>query len=302
MSTDSKKVEPRQVVKKVFKIVSDVVVVAFVIFAVFGMIVTFTSKKDEDGAMTFMGMQMRVVISESMERCDATDVSGYEIKDIPLGSMIFIATAPDPEDTVATENWYASIKKGDVLTFKYVYDQQVTITHRVTDIVKNQKGGYSIYLEGDNKESDADTLTQKINTEDWNSPNYIIGKVVGQSRVIGFLTTALQKPIGIVCIVILPAAAVAIWELVKIIRIFGADKTEKSVAQQNEVEELKRKLAMLEAAQLGGGATPVATEAPSAEADSSPPVGDATEPVGGPTETVEKTTEQNNSVTNGEEP
>ena len=60
--------------------------------------------------------------------------------------------------------------------------------------------------------------------------------------------------------------------------------------------------AMLEAAQLGGGATPVATAAPSAEADSSPPVGDATEPIGGPTETVEKTTEQNNSVTNGEEP
>ena len=47
------------------------------------------------------------------------------------------------------DNWalrgaaYANIKKGDVLTFRYVYDRQVTITHRVIeDPEKKETGGY----------------------------------------------------------------------------------------------------------------------------------------------------------------
>ena len=68
-----------------------------------------------DGAVNFFGYEMRTVLSDSMEKCDETDVSGFEIKDIPVKSLVFTETVPTGE---AAEEWYANLKVGDVLTFK----------------------------------------------------------------------------------------------------------------------------------------------------------------------------------------
>lgn len=241
--------EKQKVLKRAVKIAIDVIIYLFIAVCLLAIVLVVTSKKDPDGTSTIFGRQMRFVKSPSMEKCEATDVSNYEIKDIPLRSMVFIETVP--EDKAEADAWYASLKVGDVLTFKYVYVGQETITHRITSITPKETGGYIISLEGDNKNSEEGVLTQVIDTSLENSTNYVIGKVTGQNYPFGVLVSTLKSPVGIVCIIILPALAIIILEVIKIINVFGAERKKKDreekESQQNELDELRKRLAELEA-------------------------------------------------------
>ena len=235
--------------KKVWSIVSNVLLYLFIAICLIGVLLTITAKKDEDGTATIFGMQMRLVISPSMEKCDATDVSDFEIKDIPVNSMVFIEVVPT--DPTEAEKWYDELEVGDVLTFKYVYTRQETITHRITNKTEKPTGGYIIELTGDNKNSDSQTLTQIIDTSNSNSPEYIIGKVTGQSYILGLFISVLKSPLGLILIVILPSLVIMIFEIVKVVKIVTAEKRQKEQEekeqQQNELDELRRRLAELEA-------------------------------------------------------
>lgn len=238
--------------KKAVKIVLDVILYLFLAVCLFGVIVTIASKKDADGTANIFGRQVRFVQSSSMEKCDQTDVSDFKIKDIPVKSLVFIKTVPKDDDKAA--EWYASLKAGDVLTFKYVYGKQETITHRIVDISPKEDGsGYIITLEGDNKAADGGNLTQTIDTSLTDSPNYVIGKVTATSYFLGLFAYALKTPVGIVCIIIIPCFIVIAFEVIRIVSVIHDDKNkadkEKEEAQKNELEELKRKLAALEGAE-----------------------------------------------------
>ncbi len=233
--------------RKIFGVIRTIVIYLFFAFCLASLAIAVTSKKDTDGTVTVFGRQMRIVVSPSMEKCEATDVSGYEIKDIRVKSMVFIETVPT-EEKAATE-WYGKLKAGDVLTFKYVYARQETITHRITEITEKPAGGYVIKLEGDNKNSDTETLAQTIDTSLADSPNYVVGKVTGQSYVLGLLITALKSPVGLVCIVIVPCSIIVIFEIVRIVGAVTEEKKKKQLEQQaekdRELEELRRRLAEL---------------------------------------------------------
>ena len=241
--------EKPQMAKKVCQITANVLLYAFIAVCLLGVVLSVSAKKESDGTATIFGRQMRFVLSASMAKCDQTDVSQFEIKDIPARSMIFIEVAP--KDTAELDEWYASLKVGDVLTFKYVYIRQETITHRITAIEKKETGGYLISLEGDNKNENSETLSQVIDTSIPNNPNYVIGKVTGQSYALGLFVNVLRSPAGLVCIVIIPSLIIVILEILKIIRLFGADKRkrelEEQARQKNELDELKKRLAELEA-------------------------------------------------------
>lgn len=262
--------EKTQTVKKVGRIAANILLYVFIAVCLFSVILAISSKKDADGTATIFGVQMRSVLSPSMEKCDATDVSGYEIKDIPTGSMVFIEVVPENPDEAA--KWYAALKVGDVLTFKYVYVKQETITHRITDIRQNADGGYTIRLEGDNKNSDGEALTQTITTSASNSPNYIIGKVTGQSYLLGLFVKTMKSPAGLICIVMIPSLIIVILEILKIIKLLGADKKRKEQEEKartaNELDELRRRLAEYET----GNPTPTPT--PEVVTDVSPGTGE----------------------------
>ena len=119
--------------KKISSIVLSVLMYVFIAICLVTVFITVSSKKDTDGAAEIFGYQMRVVTSDSMAKSEYTDVSNFKIKDIPIRSMIFIDTVPD--DPEKADEWYRDLKVGDVLTFRYVYTTQVTITHRITSIV-----------------------------------------------------------------------------------------------------------------------------------------------------------------------
>lgn len=245
-------------IKKIGKITLNVLFYLFIALALFAIIVSVTSKKDSDGAAIIFGYEMRFVQSDSMGACEQTDVSGYPIKSIPVKSMIFVEVVP--EEKQAAQEWYSNLKKGDVLTFRYVYAKQETITHRIVEEpVLNERGGYTIVLEGDNKAgTDFIVGQQVIDTSLEDSPNYVIGKVVGQNYALGLLIYAVKSPVGIVCLIIFPCLIIIIYEVIKIASAIGMSKKEKDAKKleaetkkleeaQSELEMLKKRLEMLEA-------------------------------------------------------
>lgn len=245
---NSETTQKKSALFKALRIIGDVLLFILIAFALFSLVVSISSKKDSDGTATMFGYQLRFVRSNSMEQCEQTDVSGYQIKSIPVKSCIFVQVAPDTDEERA--EWYKQLKVGDVLTFKYVHTKQETITHRIVDIREKESGGYLIALEGDNKNSDTDLLQQTIDTSLTDSPNFIIGKVTGQSYFLGLVIYAFKEPVGIICLVIIPCIIVIGFEVVRIVKVLGKDKKqrikEKEQTQANEIEELKRQLALLQ--------------------------------------------------------
>lgn len=242
------KKEKNSKARKVLRVVTDIFLFIVVALALFVLAISLTTKKDSDGAATVFGYQLRFVLSDSMAKCDETDVSGFEIKSIPVKSCVFVKVVPDGE--AEREEWYRSLKEGDVLTFKYVYTRQETITHRIVEIEEKATGGRIITLAGDNKASESGVMKQVIDTSDVDSPNYIVGKVVGQSYVLGLLVYAFKSPVGIVCLVIVPSLIVIAFEIARIVKTVNEDKKEKIQAQRerdrSEIEDLKRQLVLLQ--------------------------------------------------------
>lgn len=271
---EKKQIDAKQMAKKIAKIVGNVLFYAVILITLAGVLLTITAKKDADGTATVFGMQMRFVLSPSMEKNDATDVSNFEIQDIPTKSVIFVEVVPD--DPKEAEKWYSELAVGDVLTFKYVYVTQETITHRITSIEPKETGGYIIELEGDNKSENSDTLSQTIDTSKTDSPNYVIGKVVGQNYPLGLFVNLLKNPAVLICGVILPAVGIIIYEVIKLTNLFGAEKKKKEEEekekQKSELDELRRKLAELEAANNKSEVapepnTPVSDDTPDKDSD-----------------------------------
>lgn len=229
-------------IKKIFKITSDILLYCFIFLGLITIIITLSSKKDIDGATNIFNYQLRLVITDSMAKCSETNVSKYKIKSIPKNSLVLIKKIED--------NDYKKIKEGDVLTFRYLYTEQVTITHRVKSIVEKDTGGYIIELVGDNKTGESELLVQTIDTSIEESPNYIIGEVVYTSIIIGFILNMLKSSLGIVFIIIIPSFIIILLEVIKIINITIIEKRKLAERKANEKEqeilELKKKLKEME--------------------------------------------------------
>jgi ABC-type multidrug transport system fused ATPase/permease subunit len=240
----------RTMMKKISRIVLNVLMYAFLAICILTLLLTLFSKRDADGAAEVFGYQMRVVVSNSMGKCDETDVSQYRIKSIPIHSLIFVKVMPD--DPAEADEWYRSLKTGDVLTFRYVYTNQVTITHRITSITEKETGGFVIALEGDNKSAGTEQMYQTIDTSIPNNTNYVIGKVTGQAYLLGLLISFLSTKLGLVLAIMLPCLVIILLELRKIFRVMNADKKQQEQEEkertENELQELRRRLAELESA------------------------------------------------------
>ena len=203
-------------------IIRDIIIFVFLLVCIFSVFVTVLSRKDADGAAEVFGYQMRVVTSDSMAACEHTDVSAYKIKDIPVRSMVFVEVMP--KTPAEADAFYRSLQVGDVLTFRYVYTTQITITHRITSITEKETGGFIIELAGDNKNSEDANLTQVIDTSVPNNTNYVIGKVVGSSYLLGSFMNFLKQPAGIVLCIIVPCFIIIMLEVIKIVKVLEEDK------------------------------------------------------------------------------
>lgn len=236
--------------EKILSLFLNVFISLFLVISLILLFFAIVSKKSSDGGIKIFNHQIRIVISPSMEKNDETydQIKKYKIKDIKTKSLVLIKCMPEENQ----DNWYENINKGDVLTFKYTYDnKQETITHRVVSCEKNQdRDGYTIILIGDNKSENAIASVQEIDTSIENNTNYVIGKVVGKSYIIGVLLYSLKQPIGIALLVIVPSILIIIFEIIKIVNYLNEEKKKKLIEEQDkqleEIELLKKKIAELE--------------------------------------------------------
>lgn len=213
------KIKTEKKLNKALNIVANAFVYVFCALCLLLLLFTVFSKRDEDGAVKLFGYEMRVVLSGSMEKHEGAQLSDYKIKDIKTGSMVFVQLVPN--DVAKAEEWYAGIKVGDVLTFRYlVAMRQQTITHRVIDI-QPKTGGYLITLRGDNS---SDGGVQVIDTSDEASPNYVIGKVTGKNYLFGWFAYSLKRPMGLAMLIIIPCTIITIWQVVRIVNLIKLKK------------------------------------------------------------------------------
>ena len=244
---ESVKDKNKSILKIVFNVIIDILLVLFIACAAFVLVINITSKKDSDGTATIFNTQLRLVASDSMAQCDETDVSKFEIKSIPIKSCVFVETIPT--DETKKQEWLSNIKVGDVLTFRYTYTKQETITHRVVSI-EPKTGGYIFTLAGDNKSSDSGVLKQVIDTTLVDSPNYIVGKVKGQSYFLGLIIYALRSTWGTVFFIVIPCLIIITVSVVRIVKVIMVEKKEKSLeqvkSQSQEIEELRKQIELLQ--------------------------------------------------------
>ena len=266
VAQDGKKTSSK--LSKALGIAVDVILYLFLAICLFALIISLVSKKDPDGAVNLFGREMRLVVSQSMEKSEYSrkDIEQYEIKDLKLRSMVFIERVPDDEEEA--KEWYSRLAVGDVLTFRYVIgSSQQTITHRIIEITPKE-GGYVIQLQGDNRGESGDVSTQTIDTSESGETafNYVIGKVTGSSTVLGYIVYGIKQPIGTALIVIVPCCIIIIWHVIRIISVVSEDRKKKAAAeleaakklaeqqaeerekQAAELEEMKRRLAVFEGA------------------------------------------------------
>ena len=254
--------------RKAVTIVFDVILYLFLAFAVFVLVLSLVSARN-NGASNLFGYEMRIVVSDSMEKSEySVDVSQYDSKEIKVKSMVFIERVP--EDAGKANDWYASLKVGDVLTFAFVSSvTQDVITHRITSI-ETTDNGYRITLQGDNRAKEDAVVSQQTiytspadYTSDNDKYNYVIGKVVGQSLVLGGIVYGVSQPVGVALIVILPCSLIIVWQIFRVVNVVNEDRKRKAAERQKEqseqqaleLEELKRKIAELEQSKQNGGKT-----------------------------------------------
>jgi hypothetical protein len=151
--------------------------------------------------------------------------------------MIFIELVPEDKDKA--NEWYKNLKEGDVLTFQYT--GMGVVTHRIIEIEPNSTGGYEIDLMGDNRGDDGTAGVQTIITNNADSTNRVIGKVVGQSVFLGKAVTIIRKPVGAIFVILVPCLLIVIVEVVKIIVVLTEDKRAKKKAQKEERKALEEK-------------------------------------------------------------
>jgi len=221
--------------KKVFRVLLDVLAWVLLIFAVIITLLVFASNKN-NGISSIMGRMPMTVQSDSM------------LPTMKTGDLIIVK-----------ETDLYSLKEGDVITFYSIVEgRRILVTHRIVK-VNDEAGNRSFVTRGDNNPVDDETPAYASD---------IVGKwtgmrIKGGGKVLDFLQT---KKGFFICILI-PLAIFFLFELYKfIVALIEAKKPEIS---EEEEEEIKRKAVeeYLAAQKKEGTNTEAETEAASTEAE-----------------------------------
>ena len=239
-------------IKKILGIVEWVLIAILLVFDIFVITTRFTSRTNGD-TFSFFGTQTRIVLTGSMEGSDSYYASHpeYEIKALPVNTAVFIQEKPKDQEKL--DQFYASLKVGDVITFNYAGTKPVT--HRIIKTI-NVEHDYTFVCSGDalidNKSLPA-TQTLTVNAYGEAKSNMqIVGKVKGSSKFVGFLVVniAYKKWVMFVFI-ILPCFLVSLYFILSAIFASRKEKREQMMLEkQNEVDRLKQELEELKTKQM----------------------------------------------------
>ena len=122
------------------------------------------------------------------------------------------------------------IKVGDIITFisSSASSKGMTITHRVIEISEDENGNKTFKTKGDNNTSPDPKPAVFEN---------IIGKVIFKIPQLGRLQSILTTKGGWLILVVIPAFIIILYDILKLIRLYGAEKSIEEVNKQ----DLKKK-------------------------------------------------------------
>ncbi len=245
--------------KKVGKILSNVVIVIILVFSIAMTVMVISSTKDDSGLPNLFGKAIFNVLTDSM----------LSDEGFPEGSLIVVNLTKDDEDI--------EYKVGDVVTFWRYYENEAYLeTHRIVEDTytdyKNEivdgiwvHGGVPYYVTKGDNTPDID-LNQDLSI-DYLSKDRIVAKWDG--TVIPHLGTVmkfLQSQLGFMLCVVIPTAIFFFFELFKFISALMDAKKEKAVAAVKDAEEEIKQRLMAElgasVAATNAAAAPPAPEKP----------------------------------------
>ena len=208
--------------KKTFKIIGNVIIWIFVVFAVLITILVFASQSNGNLPSLF-GKATITIESPSMEPT------------IKTGDMIISKILTDEEKR--------NLEVGDVVTFYGDLNQDGTeemYTHRIVEVLGKNNGGYYTYItRGDNKV----TNTQNDQTETAPlSETKILAKYTGVKFAgLGKFTDFLKTKVGFGVCIILPLALFFLYELYAFVLAVFKMKQAKMVPSGLTEDEIKKK-------------------------------------------------------------
>ena len=208
-------------VKKVLKIILDVVIWIFVVFAVIVTMLAFAAQSNEDGIPTIGGKCMLTVQSPSMQP------TFYE-GDIIIGQKL-------------TETEKLNLKVDDVISYRTIIGGHDAInTHRIVEVVKDGDN-VSYITKGDNKE------TNQVVDKDPVTPERVVAlyddvRIPALGKALDFL----QQPTGFLVCVVLPLVLFFLYELFMFIRKYLEVKNSGKKQITAADEELIRQQAVEE--------------------------------------------------------
>ncbi len=173
----------------------------FIIVTVVSLVFVYTMLQNAGRIPDIMGYRLYVVQSGSME------------PDIQTGSLV-ISKRVSPENLVI----------GDVVTFKSKDDSTTLVTHRIEQISK-ENGELSFITKGD--------ANDVIDLEPVKSEN-IIARVQYDIPYLGYMTEFIKTKQGMLLVVIIPAIALLLIEIFKLIG-YASELDKQKKAQNHEV-------------------------------------------------------------------
>lgn len=218
MSANSKEKKTISKGKKIYNIVSTILVLAVFVFLIVVIGVVMYQRKHNGDAKLF-GYYMFNVISNSMEPT------------VNVGDVIL---AKEVDDVNA-------LKEGDVITFTAPSGDfnGYNITHRIVEVVKNDDGTVKYFkTKGDNPEAPVDS---------WKlSPTEVKAKFVRVSKFITGFRNFISKWYGFVILILIPLLLVGVLLIVGYVRDKTAEMKEAeasaAISADDLTDEQKRKL------------------------------------------------------------
>lgn len=210
--------------KKIVRIVLNVVLWIFLVFAFVMMVFAFASISNDYGVPVMGDKVILNVVSESMEPT------------INKGDLI--------TGKVLTLEEKQTLKEGDIITFFADINgdgvKEIN-THRIVNVNGTGEGitfrtkgdNASMYLEG--IEDDGYTLRLDDIISTWKEGDT---QIKGMGSVLGFL----QSRVGFLCIVVIPLAVFFLYEIIRfVVTIIKVKNGDKKVITAEDEEEIRRK-------------------------------------------------------------
>lgn len=219
----------KTVFQKIMSVV-DAILTIFIVLVAALEITAVATKGNNYGVPSIMGYQISVVVTDSM----AKDEDGKTL--YPVGDGIICKKVDFDSINIGDDVFFHAYITGTVEGVT-TSDTEINIIHRVFGEGTDSNNNKYYLAHGVNKDATnysasqaqiiyATNTTSSLSTVDYNGESYkvnargvLLGKLVSSSTVLGGFVNAMQQPVTIILLIIIPCVIIAISSIVDIVKV-----------------------------------------------------------------------------------